>query len=448
MVGQAKLAKQYCQRAGIWTRRITFANFGYDKGKIISQNRSSLALIAMIVFIDTASIGLIIPVLPSLIEGLGDVGIDRAAEIGGLLLFSFAIMQFLFAPIIGGLSDRYGRRPVLLFTLTALGIDYALMAWAPTLAWLFIGRIISGIMGATWPAANSCIADTVPPENRAKIFGMVGGAAASGFVLGPAIGGLLGSFGDRAPFMAASALALAGATFGFFKLKETLPPEKRRAFAITRANPLGNIIQMMKTPLVVGLLIVIFFMQLAAQSQLSVWAFYGTIKFNWTPLQTGLTVAMFGALMVIVQGGLTGPAIKRFGEVRTATISMMFGLPSYLIFAFAGSTYAMLVGIMVGTMTGFAFPAMQSLATARVSDDSQGELQGAIASSVSATSVIGPLLMTGIFGAFTDKQGIYFPGAPYLLSAVLISIAFIAFRVTVTRYAATPSPQPQTSFRA
>jgi MFS transporter, DHA1 family, tetracycline resistance protein len=258
----------------------------------------------------------------------------------------------------------------------------------------------------------------------------------------------LGSLGDRAPFIAASILALTGAAFGYFMLKETLPPEKRRKFTLARANPLGNIIQMIQTPLVLGFLVVIFFMQLAAQSQLSIWAFYGTIKFNWTPLQTGLTVAMFGALMVLVQGGLTGPAIKRFGEVRTITVSIMCGLPSYLIFAFAGSTYAMLVGIVVGTMTGFAFPAMQSLATARVSEDSQGELQGAIASSVSLTSVFGPLLMTNIFGAFSDGEGLYFPGAPYLLSAVLIIIAVIAFRITITRYGEAPSLQPRTSSRA
>ena len=200
---------------------------------------ASLPLIAMIVFIDTASIGLIIPVIPSLISGMANVTIDRAAEIGGLLLFSFAVMQFLCAPIIGGLSDRYGRRPVLLFTLTALGLDYALMAWAPTLAWLFVGRIISGIMGATWPAANSCIADTIAPEARGRVFGMLGGAGASGFVLGPAIGGLLGSYNDRLPFVAASVLALSSAAVGYFILKETLPPEKRRAFSIARANPLA-----------------------------------------------------------------------------------------------------------------------------------------------------------------------------------------------------------------
>lgn len=395
---------------------------------------ASLPLIAMIVFIDTASIGLIIPVIPSLISGMANVTIDRAAEIGGLLLFSFAVMQFLCAPIIGGLSDRYGRRPVLLFTLTALGLDYALMAWAPTIAWLFVGRIISGIMGATWPAANSCIADTIAPEARGRVFGMLGGAGASGFVLGPAIGGLLGSYNDRLPFVAASVLALSSAAVGYFILKETLPPEKRRAFSIARANPLGNVIQMAKLPLVLGFLTVIFLMQLAAQSQLSIWSYYGILKFNWTPFQIGLTVTFYGILLAAVQGGLTGPAIKRYGEVRTATISLMFSLPAYLVFAFAGSTWAMLFGIVLGTMGGFAFPAMQSIMTRRVSEDAQGELQGAIASMISATSIIGPVIMTNVFGTFSDPQGSYFPGAPFILAAVIGGAAFLMFRSTIKRY--------------
>ncbi len=399
-----------------------------------SDNSASLLLIAVIVFIDTASIGLIVPVLPSLIEGLADVTIDRAAEIGGLLLFSFAVMQFMFAPIIGGLSDRYGRRPILLFTLTALGLDYALMAWAPTLAWLFVGRMIAGVMGATWPAANSCVADIIAPEARGRIFGMLGGAGASGFVLGPAIGGLLGSYNDRLPFVAASVLALGGAFIGYFILKETLPVEKRRAFSIARANPLGNMFQMAKLPLVIGFLAVVFLMQLAAQSQLSIWSYYGILKFGWTPLQIGLTVTFFGVLLAIVQGGLTGPAIQRFGEVRIASASLMFSLPAYLVFAFADSTSMMLFGIMLGTCTGFAFPAMQSLMTHRVSEDAQGELQGAIGSVISATSIIGPVIMTNVFGAFTDPKGYYFPGAPFVLAAAIGATSFLMFRWTIKRY--------------
>jgi MFS transporter, DHA1 family, tetracycline resistance protein len=396
--------------------------------------RTSLLLIAMIVFIDVASIGLIIPVLPSLIGGLAHVPVDRAAEIGGWLLFSFAVMQFSFAPIIGGLSDHFGRRPILLFTLAALGVDYALMAWAPTLTWLFVGRIISGVMGATWPAANSCIADTATPEERGRAFGLLGGAGASGFVLGPAIGGFFGQFGDRVPFLFACVLCLVGAAFGYVHLTETLSPEKRRAFTLARANPLGNVQQMAKTPLVLGLLTAIFFMQMGSQSQLSVWAYYGIEKFHWTPVEIGLTVTLFGAMLAVMQGGLVGPVIKRFGEIRTASISLLFGIPSYLILAFATHTWHMLIGIIVGSVTGLAFPAMQSLMSARIDEDSQGELQGAIASMISLTSIIGPILMTGVFGTYADKTGVYFPGAPFILASGLLTVAIVIVWRTLRRW--------------
>jgi MFS transporter, DHA1 family, tetracycline resistance protein len=400
-----------------------------------TDKRPALGLIAFIVFIDMAGIGLIMPVMPSLIMGLTCEGVDRAAEIGGLLLFAYAVMQFLFAPVIGGLSDRFGRRPVLLITLAALGVDYVLMAWAPTLAWLFLGRVISGVMGATWAAANSCIADTVPPEQRGAAFGVMGGAGGAGFVLGPAIGGLLGQIGDRVPFIAAAILALGGAAIGYFILNETLPPEKRRAFSLTRANPLGSMIQMARMPLVAGLLITTFFMQLSAQAQLSIWGYYGVLKFGWTPMVIGLTVAFYGILMAMAQGLFVGKTIARFGAVRTATLSLLFGIPSYFILAFAGSTAMMVVGIIVGAVTGLTFPAMQSLMTLKVSEDAQGELQGAIASVISATSVIGPVVMTSVFGAFADKTGVYFPGAPFILSAALLAISVLILSRTLTRHA-------------
>ncbi|MFM9853487.1 MAG: TCR/Tet family MFS transporter [Sphingomonadaceae bacterium] len=396
---------------------------------------ASLTIIALIVFIDTASIGLIIPVVPSLIEGLARVSIDRAAELGGLLLFVFAITQFFAAPIIGGLSDQFGRRPVLLLTLAALGLDYGLMAWAPSLGWLFVGRFIAGIMGASWPAANSCVADTVAPEDRGRMFGMLGAAGGAGFVLGPAIGGLFGQFGDRVPFLIACCLCLAGAAIGLLTLHETLPPEKRRAFTFARANPFGNLIQMAKLPLVLSFLIVIFFMQMAAQAQVAIWAYYGILKFGWTTVQTGLTITLFGTLLAIVQGGLVGKAIARFGDIRTASATLLLGVPTYLTFAFATSSWMMVLGVVIGAMTGFTFPAMQSIMSSRVSDNAQGELQGAIASVISLTSIIGPLLMTNIFGAFADKRGVYFPGAPFLLATGLLIIAIIVQRLAIKRYA-------------
>jgi MFS transporter, DHA1 family, tetracycline resistance protein len=399
------------------------------------QKRPALGLIAFIVFIDMAGIGLIIPVMPDLVMSLSGRGLDGAAEIGGLLLFAYAVMQFLFAPVIGGLSDRFGRRPVLLITLASLGIDYALMAWAPTLFWLFVGRIISGIMGATWAAANSTVADRVPPDQRGAAFGLLGGAGAAGFVLGPAMGGAFGLLGDRVPFIVASILCLGAAAYGWFSMEESLPPEKRRAFSMGRANPFGTMIQMAKSPLVMGCLITIFFMQFAAQANFAVWSYYGALQFNWGPLTIGATVALFGILMAIAQGLVVGKVIARYGPTRTAIYSLFFAIPSYLIIGFATSTGMMIAGLVVGAIAGLTFPAMQGLMTLKVAEDAQGELQGAIASVVSLTSILGPPAMTMVFGTYADKQGHYFPGAPYMLAAAFMAVALIALWVTLKRYA-------------
>lgn len=392
----------------------------------MGQNqRSILTLVAFIVFVDMLGIGLILPVMPGLIGEVAGASVERAAEIGGLLLFAYAAMQFLFAPVIGGLSDRFGRRPVLLLTLMLLGIDYVIMALAPSLFWLFAGRMISGIMGATWAAANSCVADCVEEEGRGAAFGLLGGAGAAGFVLGPALGGIAGEFSTRLPFMIAAGLALAGAAAGWFKLTETLPPERRRKFELRRANPLGSILQMARTPFVLGCLMTIFFMQLSSQAQLSIWAYWGELAYGWTPLTSGLTVALYGVLLGLAQAVLTGKAIARFGAAQTARWSLLLGIPSYLLLAFAPSTPIVVVAIVVGCLTGMTFPAMQGLMTARISEDAQGELQGSIASTISLTSIIGPIIMTQIFGAFSDRQGLYFPGAPYILSILLLGVAIL-----------------------
>jgi MFS transporter, DHA1 family, tetracycline resistance protein len=322
--------------------------------------------------------------------------------------------------VIGGLSDRFGRRPVLLLTLVLLGADYLIMAWAPDFWWLFVGRLLSGVMGASWAAANSCIADVAKPEERGRYFGMLGGAGASGFVIGPAIGGVLGSYGERLPFLASAVLCLIGAVIGWFLLRETLPMDKRRRFTLARANPFGTLVQMAKTPVVFGFLCVIFMMQLAGQSTFSIWAYYGTLAFGWDELQIGLSVALYGMLLVIVQGWLTGVAITRFGAKTTCLLGFVFGIPAYALFAFAPGSWAMIAGIVLGSLAGLTFPAMQQLMSERIAEDAQGELQGAIASMVSLTSIVGPLVMSALFGAFSDDKGLYFPGAPFLLSDVIL----------------------------
>lgn len=380
---------------------------------------STLTLVALIVFIDMVGIGLIVPVLPDLLEEVTGKGLAESAQIGGWLLFAYALMQFLFAPVIGGLSDRFGRRPVLLITLFALGIDYAIMAWAPTLFWLFLGRIVAGIMGASWAAANSCIADLATPEERGKFFGIMGAAGASGFVIGPAIGGLLGEMGVRLPFIASAALALAGAVIGFFYLRETLPPERRRAFSLARANPLGTLVQMGRNPIVLGFIAVIFFMQLAGQAQMSIWSYHTQLVFDWSLKDIGYSVALFGLILAFVQGGLTGAVISKIGPRKTALLGFLLASPAFFLFAFAQSSGFMIVGIIFGSFGGLTFPALQQMMSERVAEDAQGELQGAIASAMSITSIIGPVIMTSVFSTFADDEGVYFPGAPYLLAAML-----------------------------
>jgi DHA1 family tetracycline resistance protein-like MFS transporter len=386
--------------------------------------KSTLGFVAFIVFIDMVGLGLIVSVMPTLLESLTGETVDRTAEIGGWLLFAYALMQFLFSPVIGGLSDRFGRRPVLLLTLTMLGVDYLIMAWAPDLWWLFVGRLMSGVMGASWAAANSCIADIAEPEERGRLFGVLGGAGASGFVIGPAIGGMLASYGERLPFLASGVLCLIGAGVGYVMLRETLSLERRRHFTLARANPFGSILQMAKVPVVLGFLGIIFLMQLASQSINSVWAYYNTLAFGWSEWNIGLSVALYGVLLVIVQGVLTGAAIARFGAKTTCVIGFLYAIPAYSLFAFAPGSWAMVLGIVLGSFAGLTFPAMQQLMTERTAHDAQGELQGAIASMMSLTSIIGPLVMTGLFGAFADDKGLFFPGAPFALSVAILVAAF------------------------
>lgn len=364
-------------------------------------------------------IGLIVPGMPALLESMTGASEDQTAGIGGWLLFAYAVMQFLFAPVIGGLSDQYGRRPVLLITLFLLGVDYIIMALAPDLWWLFAGRLISGIMGASWAAANSCVADVAKPEDRGQLFGILGGAGASGFIIGPAIGGVLSEYSVRAPFVAAAVLAISGAVIGFFILRETLPLARRRTFTPARANPLGTIVQMAKSPVVLGFLGVIFLLQTAAQATMAVWSYYTRLSFGWSELDIGLGVAFYGFMLAVTQGVVTGILINRFGVKKTAIMGLVIGLQSYLLMAFAPASWVLIAAIVVGSIAGVTFPAMQQMMSARIAEDAQGELQGAIASTISITSIFGPVVMTATFGYFADDQGLYFPGAPFLLAALL-----------------------------
>ena len=387
------------------------------------ENSRPLAIVAFVIFIDALGFGLILPVVPGLIGEIAHTNIEDAAKIGGYLLFAYASMQFVFSPIIGGLSDCLGRRPVLLVALFLLGFDYAVMAVAQTVEWLFVGRVLSGVMGATWAAANSCVADTVDSENRGAAFGLLGGASAAGFVLGPALGGLAGEVGLRLPFAIASVLAFAGALIGYFLLKETLPDQRRRRFSLRRANPFGSIFQAMQTPAVFYCLTVMFLFQLSTQAQISIWVYWGDIRFDWTPLTSGLTVSLYGILLAVTQALLAGVSIKRYGAPQTARYSLLFSIPAYLLLAFAPSTAWVVLAIAIGAISGMVFPALQTIMTEKIDGNAQGELQGSISSVISLTAIVGPVIMTQVFSHYTDASGVFFPGAPYIIAIVLSATA-------------------------
>ncbi|MEM9898826.1 MAG: TCR/Tet family MFS transporter, partial [Pseudomonadota bacterium] len=348
-----------------------------------------LPFILIVLFLDAMGAGLILPVVPGLIKELTNMENAGAAAVAGYLLFTFAGVQFVFAPVLGALSDRYGRRPVLLLALFGFSIDYFLAAFAPTLIWLFVARAFSGLFGATFPAANAVIVDTTSQEERAKQFGLTGAAVGLGFVFGPAVGGLVGEYGTRYPFVLAGVLTMATAVYGYFAFPETLPLEKRRAFSVARANPIGGLLSVSGLPIVPIILFSIFLMMVASQSYVSVWAFYTNEVAGWTPQQVGLSAGFYGLLMAVFQGGLTGVAVKRFGEVPAATFSLIAALISYFGLALAGDGATIYAFILVGALAGFAFPAMQAMMTARTPDDAQGELQGAIASLFSIASITG-----------------------------------------------------------
>ena len=381
----------------------------------------ALLFIFVLVLVDSIGFGIILPVLPRLIMQLTAVGIDRAARYGGGLSFVYALMQFFCAPVLGNLSDRFGRRPVLLFSVLALGVDYLIMGFAPVISWLFLGRMIAGIAGASFTPAYAYVADVTPAERRAQNFGLMSAAFGIGFILGPAIGGLLGTFGARAPFFTAGIIALANAALGYFALPESLPPGKRRAFHWVRANPLGTLRQMRHYPAVLATLGALFLWQLAHQVLPGTWAFYTISKFHWSSAQVGYSLAFVGLLMALSQGVLTRVLIPWIGGMRRAALGgMLAALLAYIGYAFATQGWMMYVVGLTTFLFALTYPSMNALASQQIPSNAQGELQGAVASLGSLSAIIGPPLMTQIFSRFSDPTGaVYFPGAAFLAAAVL-----------------------------
>lgn len=402
-----------------------------------------MAFVCVIIFFDAVGFGLLMPIMPELLADVAGLSISEGATIAGLLLTTFAVMQFLFAPILGGLSDRFGRRPVLLIALLGFSLDSFIMAWAPNLTWLFAARLVSGICGATYAAAYACMVDISTPDERAKFFGYAGAALGLGFIFGPAIGGLLGEYWVRLPFVVAGGLVLIVAIWGLFMFPETLKRENKRSFSLARANPLGSLISIARYPSVLIVLAALFLIQLSNHSYSSIWSFYTAEVAGWTPFLIGLSVSAYGLGMAVIQAGATGPVIARFGEVKAVYFTMGVGVVSFLVLATASSGTQIYLGIAIGVFSAFLTPALQSLMTSRTPADSQGELQGAITSLYSLASIASPAAMAFVFTAYTNESGLYLPGAPFVLAAGLIVGAAAIFTFAARRLAREPLPPAQ-----
>lgn len=372
-------------------------------------------------------IGIIIPILPELIKEFSGGSTAAAGRWFGVLAATYAVTQFVFAPILGSLSDRVGRRPVILISLFGLGIDYIIMGLAPSMGWLFVGRLVAGVMGASITTANAYIADVSEPEVRARNFGFVGVAFGLGFIFGPAIGGLLGGIDLRLPFFASAALALVNFLYGVFVLPESLPPQKRDAFSWRKANPIGSILVLRSYPLVSGLAVSFVFMTLAQRGLETVWVLYTGHKFGWDELANGLSLALVGLMAALVQGGLVQPVIKRIGERRAVLGGILLAVITYLGYGLATAGWMLIAFIIFGSIGGVAGPAIQSLVAGSVDPQDQGKIQGGLQSLMSLTSILSPLIFTaGLFSYFTSPAAPFqLPGAPFLLGAVMYAAAFV-----------------------
>ncbi|WP_316837515.1 TCR/Tet family MFS transporter [Pedobacter nutrimenti] len=391
---------------------------------------AGLSFIFITLLIDVIGLAIIIPVFPKLIEGLIHGNVSDASRISGLLLVAYAVMQFLCAPLVGNLSDKYGRRPVLLFSLLGFGIDYLFLAFAPTIGWLFVGRIIAGITGASFTTASAYIADVSTPEKRAQNFGMIGVAFGLGFILGPVIGGILGKIDTHYPFYAAAALAFINALYGFFILPESLSKEHRRPLDWKRCNPLGTLIQLRKYPSVINLSVCLFVVYFAGHAVQSVWTFYTMQKFKWSEDLVGYSLGFIGLMIAIVQGGLIRIAIPKLGQERSIWIGLTLYAIGMVLFGLANKSWMMFAYMVPYALGGIAGPALQGIMTNQVPANEQGELQGGLTSLMSLSSIFGPWFMTYIFYYFTNANApIYLPGAPYFVGAALMLLsAFLAIR--------------------
>ncbi len=392
----------------------------------MKNKKAAISFIFITILLDIIGFGIIIPILPELIAELNEISINEASKYGGYLLFAFAIAQFLFSPVMGNLSDQYGRRPIILLSLFGFAIDYILLALAPTFAWLLVGRIISGLTGSSFTTASAYIADISTDEDRSKNFGLIGAAFGVGFIIGPLLGGVLGSFGLRIPFYAAAILTMLNFLYGYFILPESLTDKNRRKFNWRRANPLSSLIHLKRYSQIGVLLIALFFLNLGSHAVQSNWTFFTMYRFGWSELMVGFSLAFVGLLVGIVQAGLAQKSARKFGINK----SVIYGFGLYTIgmflFAFASSTLMMFIFLIPYCLGGIATPNLQSLMVKQVPANEQGELQGVITSMISITMIIGPVMMTSIFYHFTKDGAVFhFPGSAFFLGGICMMIGFL-----------------------
>ena len=395
-----------------------------------NKRNPAIIFIFITIVIDVLGIGIIIPVLPKILLELTGKGLSEASQYSGYLMASYAIMQFIFSPIIGGLSDKFGRRPVILVALFGFFLDYMILVYAPTIGWLFVGRILAGITGASFTTATAYIADISNDENRSKNFGMVGAAFGLGFILGPPIGGLLGDIGTRVPFMFAAGLSLVNALYGYFILPESLSKENRREFSWKRANPVGSLKNLGRYPALLGLVGALFCLQIAGQTHPSTWSYFTMKEFGWNLKQVGWSLAFVGLIVAIVQGGLNRIINPKIGDKNSVIIGLLFYGMGFMLFSIATTGWMMYIYMIPFGLGGIAGPSLQSLITKQVAPNEQGELQGGITSLQSVTTIIGPLIASNLFSYYSDGQDHFqFPGAAFFMAGLLTFLALgIALR--------------------
>lgn len=398
------------------------------------HSKNAMLFVLITVMINSIGFGIIIPVLPDLLTELTDLPLNEAAIHGGWLTFWFAVMQFFFMPIVGALSDAYGRRPIMILSLLGLGLDYFLMGFAPTIAFLYLGRLIAGAMGATFSTANAYIADISPPETRAQNFGLVGAAFGVGFMLGPFIGGYLGEYGPRVPFIAAGIFSLINVVYGLIFLPETLAPENRRPFEWKRANPLGAVISLGKVKGVKGLIFVLFVLAAAHTTYPSSYSFSIMEKLDWTAKEVGMSLGAFGLASIIVQGGLIRVIIPKIGLFWAGVMGMISATLAYAGLGYANAGWMVYAMGPFAAFAGLYGPALSNMMSSRVSASEQGELQGAIGAAQGFALMIGPLAMTRSFEHYAAEDAIsYIPGAPFYLAAFLAALALVTYLLVTNK---------------